>query len=60
MLLIPIIVAILYLMMFLAGEERGEAYYTSAVDGSPLAAWPKVRTGTQQRSSGGRGRGGKR
>jgi hypothetical protein len=51
---------VLGVLLLLAGEERGNAYYTSAVDGSPLAAWPKIRTGMQQRSGGGGNRGGKR
>ncbi|GBF95104.1 hypothetical protein Rsub_07688 [Raphidocelis subcapitata] len=37
-------------------EERGAAYYAPAAGGSPLAAWPKVRTGGGGGGGGGGGR----
>ncbi|KAL4448021.1 hypothetical protein ABPG75_005240 [Micractinium tetrahymenae] len=38
-------------------RERGDAYYTAAGSGEPLPALPKIRTGSQPRQGGGRGRG---
>lgn len=42
----------------IAAEQRGDEYYTSAIDGQPLKAWPKIRTGGQQQRQQQRGRGG--
>lgn len=38
-----------------ASNMRGDRHYRSAVDGSKMAAWPKIRIGSQQRGEGGGG-----
>ncbi len=30
------------------GSQRGDAYYTSAIDGSKMAALPKIRVGQEK------------
>ncbi|PRW59353.1 2 -5 RNA ligase [Chlorella sorokiniana] len=37
-------------------DTRGDAYYTGATSGQPLAAWPKIRTGSQPQRGGQQGR----
>lgn len=38
-------------------EQRGDAYYTAAASGEALAAWPKIRTGSQPKGQQGRRQG---
>lgn len=53
----PAYVAWLNSIQGIDSRERGDTYYTAAASGAPLPALPKIRTGSQTRRGGGRGRG---